>query len=113
MSRDNDRRNGGLGEFAILASVLLFGFFVQPGLLAVYGTRQMFGLHLDRGQLWTFGAVTSLAVYATFAVRKGGMWEGLGRYSLLCIAASTTLVVAHWGLHAQWPRDLWALLFGN
>lgn len=112
MSRDRDRDEGGFLQSLGVVLVLLLGFLLQPGLLLVYATRQLFELDVDKGQLWSFGAATSFALYATLAMLKQSWWGALGSYAFLCLAASAFWGLSHWGFHARWPAELWNLLFG-
>ena len=96
-----------LGLAAMVFAVVL----AHPGLLLLYAVRQTFGLPLDAGQVWSFGAVTALAIYAALALLRRSLAAGAVAYLMLAVASVALSAVAAFGLHASWPAEMWQLIW--
>lgn len=98
----------------VVALVAAFGvFFLSPGMLVIFLAVRPF-VALDRGQLWTFSAVTSVAALTVLRLcvgdsKRAGRW-----YAALCAAVCATFLLARFGFHAEWPDLMFdAFTFGR
>lgn len=98
--------------FAIVLAGLAL-MLVAPGVLVMFAVDQVLGLGLDRGQLWSFGAVASAIVLFAMSATLRGAGRGFSRYLLLGAVVTAGVMVSDYGFHAAWPSVLLRRLFGN
>lgn len=97
----------------VLVVVLAAAVLASPGALVVFVVDRLLDLALDAAQLWTFAVLVSLGLFAVLAVTARGTSAGLSRFLLVALAASVLMIVARFGFHAEWPRDLWRAFAGG
>ena len=116
MSRSDVHHHSATAEGAavgIVVTLALFGaILVAPGALLVFGLDRLIGLELDCAQLWTFAAVASVAVLGGLATAARSFATGFWRYFVMALAVAALLLVARFGVHASWPRELWRAFTG-
>ena len=93
-----------------LAVVALAVVLAHPGLLVLYAVREAFGVPLDAGQVWSFGAVTAFCIFAALALFRRSWAAGAAAYLMLALASVALSAVAAFGLHASWPAAMWRLI---
>lgn len=93
------RRDTALEAVGIVAFVFAIAL-ISPGALATFATARVLGLLLDIGQRWTFAVSSSVLAAAALCAILG--WQGLARYLMLSAAVSFLVLVARFGLRAEW-----------
>lgn len=95
----------------VLAAMVVTG--LAPGMLAVSCARFWKWFRLDRGQMWTFSSLASIAIFAgclavTYHTNPPlDQWLQLTglEYVGISIAIIASLLVCRFGFHAKFPRD--------
>jgi hypothetical protein len=112
MSKVDIRHHNATAEgfaVAVLAVIaLLAGILVAPGAVAVFALDQLAGLSLDCAQLWIFAVLASAGMFGGLAVAARSITTGASRFFLVALGVAALLLVARFGFHAAWPRDLWS-----
>ena len=104
-------QNGAQG----IALLVVLLFCVSPGVVTVYCVQDLFALKLVLWQRWIlcllacFGLVSGLASARKLKISTPEAL--LGPYGILSVGVSAVALLAHFGLHQQWPRKAWADLF--
>jgi len=109
---NSDDEHSSLGSLAVLTIIVFGAVLVCPGVLLTFAIECAFGVRLDRAQLWTFGALSSAGILVTFSVHAGSTAQGFKRYVLVAFATIGLMLVARYGMHAEWPSNLWNALIG-
>ncbi len=116
MARTDVHHHNATAEGAVAGvglTLLLFGaVLVAPGALLVFEADRVLRLALDRGQLWTFAGVTTTLLIGTLAAAARDLGVGLRRHTLIALAVTALVLVARFGFHADWPRELWCAFTG-
>ncbi len=116
MARTDVHHHNATAEGALAGvglALLLFGaILVTPGALLVFAVHRLLGLSLDRGQLWTFAGVTTTVLVGALAAATRDLGVGLRRHTLIALAVTALVLVARFGFHADWPRELWCAFTG-
>jgi hypothetical protein len=91
-----------------LGGVVIFFALVAiaPGALVTFAVEHLFGLRLEIGQRWTFAVAASVLIACVFCLRSRSGWGGAYVYMLLSTALAGTLLVCHFGFHAEWAAAL-------
>jgi hypothetical protein len=114
-TRDQTAEGAAAGAgFAVLVLVgAAVALLVLPGALLVFGAVETFGLHLDRGQLWTSASVISALIIGTLRVAVGDWSGALHRYVGASVAIGAVTLVCRFGLHAGWPIELLGMFINH
>ncbi len=116
MARTDIHHHNATAEGAVGAvglTILLFGaILVAPGALIVFWVDRMADLALDRGPLWTFAGVASAAIVAVLSAAARSLGAGVLRYFLMALGIAAFILIARFGFHADWPRELWRAFTG-
>lgn len=100
---DHGRRGGGVFEAFGVVAVGFALLLAAPGALATFAVAAALGLSLDLGQRWTFAVASSVLALVALCVVSGG--RGLMRYLTLSLAVSFALLVARFGVKAEWAIE--------
>lgn len=107
---NSDDEHSSLGSLVALTIIVFGAVLVCPGVLLTFAIECAFGVRLDRAQLWTFGALSSAGILVTFSVHAGSAARGFVRYSLVALATAAFMLLARYGLHSEWPIQMWNAL---
>jgi len=117
MSKVHVHHHNATAEGAAIGVVVVVALFavvlVAPGALLVFAVDRLLGLSLDGAQLWTFAALASAAIIGGLAGMARSFATGARRFLFLALGVAALLVVARFGFHASWPRELWAAFTGH
>lgn len=102
----HEERKGGLGELIFSLLVICAIFCALPGVLIMALFKDVSGMPLDLGQMWTFAFVVALALYFLLALLSRSFIGGLKIYLLACALILFAGLVGHFGFKARWPASI-------
>lgn len=97
----------GVAIFVFISAMVL----CAPGLAMTSLVDQLLALHLDRGQLWAFGATASAMMMFVAVGLSGGRLVGVYRHFALSVGTVAVLLVAHHGCHLRAFGEMWRALW--
>jgi hypothetical protein len=88
--------------------IVLFGalVFVAPGALITFAFEHILRLNLDVEQRWTWAIAVSAVAACIMALRSRRGSDGVGRYMIFAVLASSVVLVARFGMHAHWAAEM-------
>lgn len=93
----------GYAIIAIGIGLALATFAAAPGMLALAFIKDIFGVTLDKGQMWTFAIILCAMILGWFKSLSDNWKDALIFYVLTCVAIITTLFVLSVGFKAKFP----------
>ena len=91
-----------LGLLVLVAALV----FVAPGALLTFAVERLLRLRLDLTQRWTWAIASSVVLACVMSLRSRRGSDGAGRYMLLAVVVSAVVLVARFGMHAQWAAEM-------
>lgn len=91
----------------IFTLLVICAFFCAlPGILVMALFKEVSGMPLDLGQMWTFAFVVGLGLYGLLALLRRSFVAGLKVYLLVCALILFAGLVGHFGFKAHWPAAI-------
>ncbi len=112
---DSDTVAGCILVLVLLALVFIF----SPGMLLMAVAQSQFDLGFDRGQMWTFAVLVSVAVFVAILLvcrRRGAenvAAASLLSYSVLSLLIIASLLICQHGFKAKFPERFAAYFIGD
>jgi len=102
----HEERKGGLGDLIFSLLVICAIFCALPGVLFMALFKEVSGIPLDLGQMWTFAFVVALGFYFLLALLRRSFIAGLKVYLLVCVFILLAGLVGHFGFKVPWPAAI-------